>query len=138
MIEGSSLPSNVAVLETLGLDELRDVWRTTYGPPPKLRSVELLRLMLAWRLQADRNGGLDRDTRRKLAAKGPVQAEGLDLGVGTVLSRSWQGRSVEVIIEREGFRHEGQLYPSLSAAATAIAGTRWNGPRFFGLRKART
>jgi site-specific DNA recombinase len=125
--------SDVSMLASLDLDELRDVWRKTYGPPPKLRSVELLRLMLAWRLQADRLGGLDQDTRRKLARRGPVQPEGLDLGVGTVLSRKWQGRRVEVIVEREGFRHEGQLYPSLSAAATAIAGTRWNGPRFFGL-----
>ena len=28
------------------------------------------------------------------------------------------------------------IFPSLSAAATAIAGSRWNGPRFFGLRDA--
>lgn len=138
MIEGGLPVSDVSYLDTLGLDDLREAWRTAYGPPPKLRSVELLRLMLAWRLQADRLGGLDRDTRRKLAAKCPVQAEGLDLGVGTVLSRSWQGRNVEVIVERKGFRHGGVLYSSLSAAATAIAGTRWNGPRFFGLRKPRT
>ncbi|WP_158598968.1 DUF2924 domain-containing protein [Rhodophyticola porphyridii] len=130
--------SDVVVLDPLTLDELREVWRAAYGPRPRLRSVELLRLMLAWRLQADRLGGLDRETRRKLASKGPVQPAGLDLGVGTVLSREWQGRRVEVIVERDGFRHDGHLYASLSAAATVIAGARWNGPRFFGLRKTQT
>jgi len=60
--------------------------------------------------------------------------EGLQLGVGARLRREWQGRTVEVEVEAGGFRWEGRLYPSLSAAATAIAGTRWNGPRFFGLR----
>jgi hypothetical protein len=57
------------------------------------------------------------------------------LGVGTILTRLWQGQAVEVIVERDGFRHEAHLYPSLSAGATAIAGSRRNGPRFFGLRK---
>ena len=63
-----------------------------------------------------------------------AKVQGLDLGVGAKLTRLWRGRPVEVVVEREGFRWEDQLYPSLSAAATAIAGTRWNGPRFFGLR----
>jgi Protein of unknown function (DUF2924) len=40
-----------------------------------------------------------------------------------------------VVVEEQGFRWEERFYPSLSAAATAIAGTRWNGPRFFGLRR---
>jgi hypothetical protein len=128
---------DIVALETLDLEGLRAAWQAAYGPPPKLRSVALLRLVLAWRLQADALGGLDRETRRKLARTGPVQAEGLELGIGTVLSRDWQGRRIEVVVERDGFRHDGRLYPSLSAAATAIAGSRWNGPRFFGLRRER-
>ena len=55
---------------------------------------------------------------------------------GARLRREWQGRLVEVEVEPEGFRWQDTLYPSLSAAATAIAGTRWNGPRFFGLRNS--
>lgn len=50
------------------------------------------------------------------------------------LNDNWKGRKVEVIVEEKGFRWDDQLFPSLSAAATAIAGSRWNGPRFFGLR----
>ncbi len=91
--------------------------------------------MLAWRLQAEALGGLDGETRRQLGRRGPVQAEGLGLGIGAKLRREWRGRSVEVVVETDGFRWEGRTYPSLSAAATAIAGTRWNGPRFFGLRQ---
>ena len=132
----SGQPRNeVTDLDALDLEALRALWRTHLGRPPALRSVELLRLMLAWRLQVGRHGGLDRDTIRMLRRSGPVQAEGLDLGIGARLTRQWQGATVEVIVEADGFRWEGQLYPSLSAAATAITGTRWNGPRFFGLRK---
>lgn len=121
-------------LAGLDLAGLRAAWRARYGAPPPLRSVELMRLMLAWRLQAEAHGGLDGKTRRRLKRRGALEPEGLSLGVGARLRREWQGRLVEVEVESSGFRWQGTLYPSLSAAATAIAGTRWNGPRFFGLR----
>jgi hypothetical protein len=124
----------VEALARLDLEGLRLFWRDRYGTPPRLRSVELLRHSLAWRLQAAAFGGLDREARRRLCRRGPVQAEGLDLGVGAKLRREWRGRVVEVEVEADGFRWDGRLYPSLSAVATAVAGSRWNGPRFFGLR----
>ena len=34
----------------------------------------------------------------------------------------------------DGFAWNGKTYSSLSQVAFAITGTRWNGPRFFGLR----
>ena len=122
-------------LDILDLEGLRAVWRKAWGPPPPLRSPALLRLAIAWRLQAERAGGLDRDTRRRLKGSGPVLPAGAELGPGTIFTREWKGRRVEVVREAGGFRHDGTLYPSLSAAASAIAGTRWNGPRFFGLRQ---
>jgi len=125
----------VEALERLDLDGLRALWRERYGVPPRLRSVELLRLSLAWRVQAEALGGLDGETRRQLGRRGPVRMEGLDLGIGAKLHREWQGRVVEVVVEADGFRWDGRTYLSLSAAATAIAGSRWNGPRFFGLRQ---
>ena len=128
------LADEIETLMPLRLEGLREVWRIRYGAPPKLRSAELLRYCLAWRLQAEAPGGLDRDTRRKLKRRQRVQAEGLELGIGTTLRREWRGRIVQVTVEEDGFRHGGQLFKSLSAAAAAIAGTRWNGPRFFGLR----
>ena len=130
--------TEVAVLATLDLEGLRSAWRQRYGPPPGLRSVELLRLMLAWRMQAAAYGGLDPTVRRQLKRHGRLQTEGLDLGVGARLRREWQGRTVEVEVTDAGFLCDGQLHASLSAAATAVAGTRWNGPRFFGLREGRS
>ena len=125
---------DIAALEPLSLVELRGEWSKHFGQVPSLRSPDLLRLILAWRLQAKAQGGLDRATRRKLERNGRVVAEGLDLGVGTKLKRDWQGQVQEVLIERHGFSWKGVLYPSLSSVASAITGTRWNGPRFFGLR----
>jgi hypothetical protein len=116
------------------LVELRRAWARLYGPSPALRSPDLLRLILAWRLQADAHGGLDLATRRKLKRSGPVCAEGLDLGRGTRLTRDWHGRTEEIVVEKSGFRWKNDCYPSLSAVALAMTGTRQNGPRFFGLR----
>ena len=123
-------------LGSMDLEQLRHTWRERFGAPPPLRSEPIMRMLLAWRLQAEAFGGLDAETRKALARTGAVAAEGKHLGIGARLSRNWKGREVEVVVEEDGFRWGDRLYPSLSAAATAIAGTRWNGPRFFGLRDA--
>ena len=135
-MSAGSLTEEVRLIEAMDLDQLRTVWARRYGAPPALRSAPILSMLLAWRVQEDVLGGLDPGLRKLLARKGPVRAEGLDLGIGARLTRNWQGRRVEVVVEPDGFRWEGTLFPSLSAAATAIAGSRWNGPRFFGLRSA--
>lgn len=137
MEQDTKLAKEVEALEGLDLEGVRAAWRARFGPPPKLRSVEFLRLCLAWRLQALHHGGIESDLRRQLRNSRRVQAEGLELGVGARIRREWQGRTVEVVVAEDGFRWDGNLYPSLSAVATAIAGCRWNGPRFFGLRKPR-
>ena len=53
---------------------------------------------------------------------------------GTVLVREWDQKSHRVMVMPDGFAWNGKTYPSLSKIAFAITGTRWNGPRFFGLR----
>ena len=83
---GLAVEAEVASLTDLGLEDLRSLWRAHFGAPPKLRSVELLRLMLAWRLQAAVFGGLDRTTRAMLARSGPVQREGHQRQVTPVMS----------------------------------------------------
>lgn len=128
----------VEALQRLGLEGLRAVWRANYGTPPPLRSPELLRLMLAWRIQVAAFGGLDSDTKRLLKRVTPPQAEGMSFGIGTKFRRIWNGQDVEVIVTDKGFKHDGKYYRSLSAAASAIAGVHWNGPRFFGLRDTRS
>ena len=125
----------VSEIAQFDLEGLRRFWGRRYGVPPPLRSVPILRMLLAWRVQSEALGGLDSESRRTLARKGKVRAEGLDLGIGARLTRQWQGRTHEVLVEVGGFRWEDRSYRSLSAVATAIAGSKWNGPRFFGLRE---
>ena len=131
-----SLDRQVAEIGAMDLEQLRAGWRRRYGAPPPLRSVPILRQLLAWRVQIDTLGGLDAEARRALRRTGPAQQAGRNIGVGAKLTRSWQGRTVEMVVTEDGFRWEGRTFKILSAAATAIAGTKWNGPRFFGLREA--
>lgn len=128
------MAAEVEALERLDLHQLRDEWRRRFGPVASFRSTELLGLMLAWRIQATMLGGLDPDTRKALARSGAVEPEGRQLGVGATLRREWQGAEVIVRVTDKGFDWNGRTFRSLSAAATAIAGSKWNGPRFFGLR----
>jgi Protein of unknown function (DUF2924) len=55
--------------------------------------------------------------------------------VGTMLRRSWKGRTILVEVLANGFRYENRQYPSLSNIAFEITGTRWNGFAFFGLMR---
>jgi hypothetical protein len=101
---------------------------------------------LAYRLQADQLGDLDADTRRVLNRLDVSTADGFDrlvtelnrsgsvLRSGTLLTREWDGHLHRVMVLADGFGWNGKTYKSLSKVACAITGSRWNGPRFFGLR----
>jgi len=129
---------SLSAIETMGLSELRALWTQHFGSPPELRSVDLLRLMVSWRLQARAYGGLDAALRKRLRRKTVADpGSAIDLEIGTLLNREWQGRSFTVEVVGEEFRWKDTTYSSLSAAAKAITGTTWNGPRFFGLRKGK-
>ncbi|MBV1868424.1 MAG: DUF2924 domain-containing protein [Marinosulfonomonas sp.] len=134
MTLSSTVIREVTSLENMGLDELREVWRSHWGPPPPLRSPGLLRLTIAWRLQARELGGLDRNIRRALASQSASPADGLNLGEGAVIRRQWQGQLIEVVVRSEGFEWKGEIWKSLSAIARNATGVRRNGPAFFGLR----
>jgi len=54
---------------------------------------------------------------------------------GTIISRVFDGKTHEVTVCVEGFEYEGRKYKTLSAIANQIAGSRWNGFLFFGLKK---
>ncbi len=115
-------------------------------PPPGLYR-EFLARALAYHVQAEAYGDLDRDLKQKLAKLAEGDEKALDghrtrLKPGTILVREWKGTLHRVMVMADGYAWNGQTYASLSAAARAIAGTSWNGPAFFGLtsgkkRKAR-
>jgi len=123
-------------LMALNLEGLRREWKRRYGAPPKLRSVNLLRYMLAWRIQEVAWGGLDGDLRQRLRRPGSIAAAaGPRPSVGSIITREYRGRPHTVAVTAEGFIYDGVTYKSLSKVAHAITGTRWNGPKFFGLRE---
>ena len=93
----------------------------------------LLARLLAWRIQVDAFGGLDKVTIRLLNSDSAEKPRPL-LSSGMRVARDWQGRRHEVDVVDEGFRYAGSTYRSLSQIAREITGTRWNGLRFFGLR----
>jgi hypothetical protein len=123
----------VRALARLDLEGLRSEWRARFGEAPTLRSADLLRRNIAWRIQAEAHGGLDPQTRQKLLSKG-TPTFGSQPSAGTRLAREWKGVRHEVEVRPDGVRYRGQTYSSLSQVARAITGSRWNGPRFFGLR----
>ena len=126
---------NFSNLARKNLSDLRQIWAKHFGKPPKLRSPELLALMLAYRLQAVAEGGVDVEARRNLRRPSAAK-RGSPLTPGTLLSREWQGVRQEVIVAPDGrLKWRGGDYRSLSQVARAITGVRWNGPRFFGLRE---
>jgi len=117
----------------------REVFRTE---PPKAFGPDLLRRSIAHRIQEKAYGGLSRPAQRLLdqamkafAAK-PAGKIVLPRRIkpGSVLVREWKGRSHRVMVLADGFAYEGNVYSNLSEIAVLITGTKWNGPRFFGLR----
>ena len=136
MFKSSSRKKQAAVvvvqLMDMPLAGLRAEWQRRYGPPPKHRAADLLRRVLAWRIQADAFGDLDATTRRILSKEQNVLRPAAQPGMR--LAREWAGRRYEVVVIESGVVFEGQTFGSLSEVARHITGRRWNGPRFFGLR----
>jgi hypothetical protein len=143
--------SIVASLEGHDLNGLRRQWRAHLGgePPAHLQRWLLMRV-LAYRLQADVFGGLEKPIQRMLASRkeqsarvrfgrrAPQARDGVGLKAGAMLAREWKGKSERVMILDEGFAWNGQTFKSLSQIARAMTGTNWNGHRFFGLRQTKT
>jgi DUF2924 family protein len=141
----TKLDAEIAHLRDLDIAGLRGRWHSVFGRrPPSHLPRHLLFRILAYRLQADRFGDLDDESRRlldrsgspeKAAQRAKTLARNIsDVRPGTSLRREWNGRMQQVAVLAEGFVWNGRTYPSLSQVAFAITGTRWNGPRFFGLR----
>jgi len=140
-----TLEIEIARLRDLDVRGLQARWHNAFGlrPPPHLPRHLMFRV-LAYRLQADRLGDLDAECQRLLDGAGPPEDAGkramdrnrltTDVRPGTMLAREWNGRMQRVAVLADGFAWNGKTYPSLSKIAFAITGTRWNGPRFFGLR----
>jgi len=144
----TSISDEIAHLRGLDLKGLRSRWRSVFQRlPPDHLPRHLLFAIIAYRIQADRLGDLDHETKQVLDRTDAKETrttmsrrlvsldqKRTELTPGTVLVREWDRRSQRVMVMTDGFAWNGQTYDSLSKVAFAITGTKWNGPRFFGLR----
>jgi hypothetical protein len=139
------LDIEVARLRGLDVRELQARWHTVFRrrAPPHLARHLLFRI-LVYQLQADGLGGLAPETARLLDRSGSPTDVGklaaefnqrkAELRPGTILVREWDGQLHRIMVLADGFAWKDTIYPSLTKVAFAMTGTRWNGPRFFGLR----
>ena len=154
--EADRVSASLSALAGMDAAALDRRWRQLFGaaPPPGLPPAQRARV-IAYRLQAIAYGDLDRDTARaldRLAQARGQSGQGGDamptsvLPVpdrrghtpGVTLSREWAGVMHTVQVLEAGYAWNGAIYDSLSRVAQLITGTKWNGPRFFGLRAKAT
>lgn len=143
----SAVAKELGQLPTMPIAQLRERYRTLFrDDPPSAFGPDLLRRSIAHRLQENAYGGLPREVKRQLNRLIKTMVNG-GLGrietprrikPGSELVRTWAGKAHRVIVLDAGYAYGGRTYSSLSEIATSITGTRWNGPRFFGLRSKAT
>ena len=146
--DAASIEIEISRLRDLDLKALRTRWQGVTGRAMPIHVPKhLLFSMLAYRFQADALGDLDAASVQLLqrAASAPSTSEVMPLTArldqrnrellqGAILTREWNGHAHRVMVVKDGFVWEGRTFDSLSRIAFAITGTKWNGPRFFGLR----
>jgi Protein of unknown function (DUF2924) len=133
--------AQIAALKGKSTPELRDMWKELFGREPPVLGRRYLEDRIAFRLQELRHGGLSDRARRRLDALAdqlePKAARRRDPGrpiPGTRLVREWKGVEHVVTVREQDFEYDNRPYRSLSAIAREVAGSRWNGWLFFGLR----
>jgi len=147
-------------LDRLSRSALRQLWRQQFGgEPPSSFGGDLLALAIAHARQERQYGGIPKSLARELdrlfdralpgsSGSGGQDGTGTHSGAhkrngqsskltrpGTILVREWQGTTHHVTVMADGFLWNGRAHDSLSGIARAITGTKWNGPRFFGMRE---
>src|SRR5439155_5101247 len=135
-----NLASEVAALPRLCVSELRARFAVVFGEPTPSHNKVWLVKRIAWRLQAQAEGDLSERARQRAAAlvadadlrlsapsaqattATPEQPPNLRLPTddrrprpGTILTRRYKGRTLQVEVLDHGFACEGQVYRSLSA-----------------------
>jgi DUF2924 family protein len=137
--DGEAVEAEIDRIRSLGLDELRNLWRATFraAPPPGF-TKDLIARFLSWHIQEQAFGGLDPKIAKHLTSLARGDRSRIErprsLKPGTLLVREYQGEQHTVTVVANGFVWREATYASLSTIARAITGTNWNGPRFFGLR----
>ncbi|KRA79740.1 DUF2924 domain-containing protein [Altererythrobacter sp. Root672] len=137
-METATLDEDLAALAALSSVQLRRRWSELTGKPVPRVSPSLLRLALAWELQAKVHGGLARRVSQRLDQLAAAKTQTRAVRPGMRLTREWNGSLYVVTVEEHGsVNWNGRQWASLSKVAREITGTRWSGPAFFGLKHKR-
>lgn len=143
----NELEIKITALQKMPMADLKMEWQALYHtqPPPSIHRVLLIQA-ISFQYQERLFGGLNAMMKRKL--KGLTQQlednnqqafdPGISLKPGARLIREWHGHSYSVTVLETGFEFKEQTYSSLSKIAKEITGTRWSGPRFFGVQSNTT
>ena len=139
----SAFEQQIAELPGMPPAQLRARWRECWRKPAPDIGPDLLRRGIAWKLQARVYGDvpshikreLERTAERLRRGEGPLSPSRPSLKPGTRLVRSWQSRVHRVLVLDDGYEYDDRRFSSLTQVASAITGTHWSGPNFFGLKK---
>jgi hypothetical protein len=147
----------VAALERMTVTQLRERFATVFGEATTAHNKPWLMKRIAWRLQANAEGGLTerararatelaRDSDLRLSppkampepapsrmASGTIDLDRRLPPPGTVITRRYKGKMIQVKVLADGFEYAGEHHSSLSAVAKAITGSHCNGFLFFRL-----
>ena len=138
----SDLEQQIDSLRGMSRQQLKDRWRDLFKAAPLAAfTPDLLARGIAWRLQERALGGLSAEARQVIGAGGTGEGGSKkrlftarpSLRPGNRLVRRWRGRTYVVEVADDGLVYEGERFTSLSVIAEKITGTRWSGPKFFGL-----
>lgn len=157
-----NIDKEVATMERMTVNQLREKYNEVFGEPTNGRHKQWLIKRIAWRMQANAEGGLSERARRRamelandadlrvtmprvkkpksIAEPQTISAPAkpqlsTHLLPGMLLQRVYKGNTIRVTVLADGFEWEGERYKSLTAVAKAVTGKHWNGFHFFGLRK---
>lgn len=156
-----NIGKEVSAMKRMTTRQLKDRYEEVFGEACRSNHKQWLIKRIAWRLQANEEGDLserarrramelanDADLRMKAPPKkkpapapaarkvtGTIPAEHDDRipMPGTVITREYKGRTLQVTVVPDGFEYEGEVYQSLSAIAKAITGSHTSGFLFFRL-----
>ena len=119
------------------LNDLIKLWHSMFDKPPVFRSRQYLIPKLAYRIQELAYGGVDIKTEKAIASavkeldKNKRKSNKYAPSIGTKIVKEYRGQIHEVLAVENGFAYGGTVFKSLSAIATKITGTKWNGLKFF-------
>ena len=157
----TGLRETIEALRHMTVGQLKNKYRDVFGESSRSNHKQFLFRRVAWRIQANAEGGISERARRRaleiaddadLRIRAPKnflkeeldESRTLETRVaptedprlpmpGSDLVRRYRGKDIIVRVREEGFEYDGQIHRSLSSAVRHATGTPWNGFAFFGL-----